>query len=736
MNTLINISMRKFFVYLMLLLSNVLISQSAVKELDSLKLMLSKQDNGDYAKVNLLNTISYKNYGIAPEEIYNYAEKANLLAKKIGFTKGEARSKYLMGVYYLSKGNFKDAFGAIEKSLQLYKKINESHGESTCYDLMGTISYYQGNYKKAIVHYQKALQLAEELGSKKKQADFINNIGNINLAQGKLDEAIEYYNQVIAIYEELNDKKSILIPLNNIAVIYTRQGKNLEGLACFKKSLEINRKQENKKSIADDLINIGAVYSAIKDYDKAKESYREASKIYEELEDKNGISLCIISMANIYRDLGDQKKSLSYLNKALENYKKVNGKKGTLTSYHNIGTVYFKESDFKNAEKNFQIALNIAESLGEKRIIGMLNIALAKVYFHFKNYSKSFKYASKGEKIVNELSLLEEQREVNSILAKLYKSKGDYKTALEHHILYKKLNDSLFNKENIKKIAELEYEYKYKEQLQSANYKELQLTQEVERTALALAKSKQNLLIGIIIFLLVSVVLGGIILYQKLKNIKSVNENILMEQKLLRSQMTPHFIFNCLSVLQGVILNREIKNAVKYLSRFSKLLRITLENSRDKMVPLKKELEALQHYVMVQSLGVEKPFDYTIHKAEEVQEEEVLVPPMLIQPFVENALEHAFEEEQTDRKINVNLEYKDNQLVCVILDNGIGIASKKQSNILLKKSLATTITKDRLKMLSKEFKVDSSISIKDRREINEQGTEVTLKLPYKKIAND
>ncbi|WP_083629599.1 tetratricopeptide repeat-containing sensor histidine kinase [Tenacibaculum agarivorans] len=736
MKTYINSSVKKSCVYLLLLLSNALISQSVIVELDSLKSVLSKHVKEDSTRVILLNTISYKNYGVAPEEVNNYANKAKLLAEKIGFTKGEARSMYLISVYHLSKGDLKGAFSAIEQSLELYKKINESKGISTCYDFMGTISYYQGNYDKSIEYYEKALQLARKLGSKKKEADFMNNIGNINSASGKLDDAIRYYNEVIAIYEEINDKKAMLTPLNNIAVIYNRQGKHLDALAYFKESLEINRKLENKKEIAGDLLNMGAVYSAIKDYKKAEKSYKESLLIFKELNDQHGISSCIISMANIYRNSGDYKVALEYLNEALNNYKEIDSKKGMLTTYHNIGAVYFKQSDFKNALKNYQIALNLAEDLGEKRVIGMLNIDLAQVYFQFKDYTKSFTYATNGKKIADELSLLEAQREANSVMTKLYRHKGDYKRALEHHILYKKLNDSLFNKENVKKIAELEYEYKYKEKLQLANYKELQLTQEVEKTALELAKSKQNLLIGIIVFLIVSITLGGIILYQKLKNIRSVNENILMEQKLLRSQMTPHFIFNCLSVLQGVILNKEIKNAVKYLSRFSKLLRITLENSRDKMVPLKKELEALQHYVVVQSLGVEKPFDYTIHKAEEIQEEEVLVPPMLIQPFVENALEHAFEEEQVDRKINVNLEYKNNQLVCVILDNGVGIASKKQSNTVLKKSLATTITKDRLKMLSKEFQVDSSISIKDRKEINEQGTQVVLKLPYKKITND
>lgn len=294
------------------------------------------------------------------------------------------------------------------------------------------------------------------------------------------------------------------------------------------------------------------------------------------------------------------------------------------------------------------------------------------------------------------------------------------------------LNDSLFNKETIEKLTQLEYEYKYQQQLESANKRELKLTQKVKTTHKNLEKSQRNYLLAIIGVLLISIVSGYFIFSLKLKNEKSRGKNIVTEQKLLRSQMTPHFIFNSLSVLQGMILDKDERKSVSYLSKFSKLLRIILENSRDKTVYLKQELTAIENYLALQNIEVKNPYIYSIVIDKNIDTAMFKVPPMLIQPFVENAIEHAFESRKENRKIHIHLRYVAEELICTITDNGIGIKAKKSHNNDAKKSLATTITSERLKLLSKDFNRKGSITIEDRKKYDEQGTLVTLVIPYKK----
>ena len=176
-----------------------------------------------------------------------------------------------------------------------------------------------------------------------------------------------------------------------------------------------------------------------------------------------------------------------------------------------------------------------------------------------KKYDEAFPNILKSLEISNRLELLDYQSNAYQLLTEVYENRGDYEKALENHQKFKVLNDSLFNKESTEKIAQLEYEYKYKQALDSASIRELKLTKTVISTSQDLQKSKRNLFLGVIGFLITIIILGGIIFSLKLRHQKAKTQNIAIEQKLLRSQMTPHFIFNSLSVLQGMILNKEDK---------------------------------------------------------------------------------------------------------------------------------------------------------------------------------
>ncbi|MEL6925478.1 MAG: histidine kinase [Bacteroidota bacterium] len=268
--------------------------------------------------------------------------------------------------------------------------------------------------------------------------------------------------------------------------------------------------------------------------------------------------------------------------------------------------------------------------------------------------------------------------------------------------------------------------------MDSASIRELQLTQAVDTTTQNLEKSQRNLLLGVIAFLLMTMALGAIIFSLRLKNEKAKTQNIAIEQKLLRSQMTPHFIFNSLSVLQGMMLNKEEQKSISYLSKFSKLLRISLENSRDKMVALDQELMAITNYLELQNLETSEAYQYSVSAAENINTTSFEIPPMLIQPFIENAIEHGFKNRTGRKEIDVELKYANAQLICTITDNGVGIEAQKISGQPNKKSLATAITSERLEILSKDLNMEASVTIEDRKKYNERGTIVTLIIPYKK----
>ncbi len=699
--------------------------------IDSLKNELSNHLQKDTTRVNLLNAIAYKNYGLDQEQLKKYANEANTLAIEISFDKGKARSWYLKGLFHLVKRDLEDATTCIDQSLNLYKKMDNTHGISKCYNIIGTIGRFQEDYEKSFLFYDKALQIEKEENDQSSVAGIKSSMGAVLNTQGEFDKGEAMLKESIAIYDSLNEKSKVLKALGNLALIYTQQSRHSEALGYFQRCLTGYREQGDKIFGAAILLNISLVYSSIDEVDKALPFLLESLEVSKEIDNDLYVSKAIIGLGYVYRSKKEYDKALEYYNEGLEICDKIGSKEGLYNCYSNIGGLHIDKEEYNLALKSFKKGLEVSLALGSKRGISESYTQLGVIYYNLGNKKKALEHTLKGKEIADELSLIRTQGEANLFLSKLYEEKNNHKEALARFKDHKFYSDSLLNEEKIRKTTELEYDYKYKQELDAASNRELKLTETVNTTSQDLAKSQRNLLLGVIAFLVMTLILGTIIFFLKLRNEKSKTQNIAIEQKLLRSQMTPHFIFNSLSVLQGMILNKEDHKAISYLSKFSKLLRITLENSRDKTVPLSQELTAIENYLELQNLEVNQSYQYTISVDDNIDKSSFKIPPMLIQPFVENAIEHGFKDKKENKKIDVQINYSNNELICTITDNGIGVDAQKEIENESKKSLATTITSERLKILSKDFKIRGAVNIEDRQKYQEQGTLVTLVIPYK-----
>lgn len=404
---------------------------------------------------------------------------------------------------------------------------------------------------------------------------------------------------------------------------------------------------------------------------KVNEDYEKAKEIYDKitLEKFRKLSLFKNNYAVILEGLKDYDKALENMKKATsDNYK---NNEDVVLSLSNIANIYMKKGEWSQAK----IYLDSADNAINKKTPLRSKKAL---------YEKYYDYSIRE----------------NLLEASVYLS------------LIKDLNQQIFEKKLNEEV----------EIAKNSIAKEAALNE-------ALARSQKEKLIGAIVLLVIILVLLSILYFLKFRNIKVAHEAVVTEQRLLRSQMTPHFIFNSLSVLQGMILNKEDTKAIRYLSKFSKLLRLILENSREKLVPLEEELSAIQNYVDLHNMRSESKFEYKLH-LRGLDDIDIFVPPMLIQPFVENAIQHGFNKNYKDAVISVSLTLKDNKLLCIIQDNGKGLNTNKQVN-KDKKSLSTAITSERLKLFAKEYNVVCKLIVEDRSKYNEQGTQVKLLMPYK-----
>ena len=202
--------------------------------------------------------------------------------------------------------------------------------------------------------------------------------------------------------------------------------------------------------------------------------------------------------------------------------------------------------------------------------------------------------------------------------------------------------------------------------------------------------------------------------------------------KALRSQMNPHFIFNSLNSIQKYIWENKKEDASEYLIKFARLIRLVLENSLHTSVKLFDELAALRLYIEMEHRRNNQKFDYSLIVSDNVDEEKTFITPLLLQPYVENAIWHGLSQKEERGKLSVFIERNEIALICIIEDDGIGRkrAAEIQLNKINKTSLAMNISSERIAWLQKDTGNTAAVEIMDKYDgINATGTKVILNLP-------
>jgi LytS/YehU family sensor histidine kinase len=250
-------------------------------------------------------------------------------------------------------------------------------------------------------------------------------------------------------------------------------------------------------------------------------------------------------------------------------------------------------------------------------------------------------------------------------------------------------------------------------------------------------QAKQNnlqlLFAGLLALLLAGI---GFLIYNRMQLKKTLTlqkELAEYEQKALHLQMNPHFVFNCLGSISSFIVQNGAHSAVRYLSKFSKLMRLTLEYSKQSLIPIDKEIQSLQNYLELEQLRFNQKFIFLITKDDAI-EDDMALPPLLLQPFVENAIIHGIIPGKENGTIGIDFKLEAQNLICTITDNGIGFEKSKaikSDTVVVHKSMALDITKKRLEMIATSTSKKAAVTIQELYPESNgmKGTKVTVCLP-------
>lgn len=535
------------------------------------------------------------------------------------------------------------------------------------YNKTGKAFYQKGKYADALTSFSKALALAESTKDSAFMAKLNSNIGVINDLAGNYPVALDRYQTSLLIYEKLNNQKGKESVLNNIGIIYEEMNMPEKALENYKKALKLKEDRNDKKSVAGTYNNIAIIYRKFLDEpDSAYFYYNKALNYYIDAGDKKGEAIVYSNLGLIHLQNNKLKQADLYFNRSLDIFKKSDDKGHIANDLFYLGQVEFAKNNFKNALEKYFTAYQIAEKLKIKKL----------------------------------------QSNLLKKISKTYVSLGNYKLALKYDKKYDQLRDELLNSEKLKQISKLETNYEIQKREQEIKL----LKKQSEYNELKLTWTK-TVFYAVALILVLTIIIG---IFARHKNlIKRKQEMLVLQTRLFRSQTSPHFVFNSLMSIQAFLIKNQTQKASEYLVDFAKLIRSILEFTNESMVTLKKEIEVLKQYVKLEKLRFSDKFDYEfiIHVK---NPDEIYFPPMLAQPFIENAIIHGLAPAPKKGLLRIIFEEKNNVLTLTIEDNGIG----REKSALLKKDidhkpLATKITKERLKLIARRHKRKITMQIED-----------------------
>ena len=570
-------------------------------------------------------------------------------------------------------------------ALTLSQKNRYAFGEASALMNFGNANIVLSNYPKALqcfvqaqARFKKLLYDSDLPHLKNGLARAYASSGVVFSEENNYPKALEHYFKALKLYQETDQKQSISKLYNNIGIVYKSQKNLPKALEYLLKALK-QQEQNGEQTIAVTLTNIGAIYFEQQNDLKAFEYYGKAGKAFEKTENIRGFALLQNYLGDYYRKNNITEKAISYYNESQRLYAEMDNKFGVSLVLYNLGELYNLEKKYPEALQSVQRSLDLAKEIGT----------------------------------------LDQIKESEKMLSEIYSHLGNEKEAFGHFRAYVKIKDSLENDQNTQKFirAEMNFEYEKKEALLHEKNKRQQ------QFSLFL------ILGGLMALVLIFVLYNRMQIKRRLTLQKEVAE---YEQKALHLQMNPHFVFNCLGSISSFIVQNGTDSAIKYLSKFSKLMRLTLEYSKGSLIPIDKEIEGLQNYLELEQLRFNKKFEFQVIASPEI-EDDMALPPLLIQPFVENAILHGMVPKKGDGNISVRFDLEKEKLICTVTDDGIGFKQSKllkENSVKAHQSMALEITKKRLEMMQAETAQSAHVSIEEIRENGKSaGTKVVLSLP-------
>lgn len=654
----------------------------------------------------------------APSLLYGQVSKIDSLKKQVV---GEVHdsTKILAGIelsrVYHDQGRHELDYSYARQAAEKAELLQETLIYARALDNLGLIHRFHQHYAKALPLHVKAYELIKNMDILPYyKMRFANNAAVAARYDQLYDQAVGYFLEALKVAESVGDLRNIAISNNGLGNTFINiPERRREALDYFLKALAAEQQQNNDRGVAINYLSISDYFTQNQQYDTARVYLQKLLEINQKMDDAFGLGMTHEFYGHNYLQEGlDLEQAQSFYENALTIFQQIQNRSKQADVYYSLGDLFLKKGNTALAKEHYHKSMALAEALNHKELI--------------KNNAGQLAY--------------------------LYEKTADPAQALEYYKVSQIYKDSINLIEQETKIEGIKLSYDFeKKEGEIALLKKDKDIQEAQLYIQTEALKKQKAIVSLILGGFVVALLFFLLIYRNLnlkknarllleeqekKRLKTEYENNLLQAEILasRMQMNPHFLFNCLNSIKYLIQKEDFKEAINYLTVFSRFVRAVLETGKRKEIPLNEELDLIKKYVQLEENRFDQNFTFNINYINVRPEDTacILIPPMLLQPFVENAIWHGLLPSKRETKmleIEIVRDHTDGYLT--ITDNGVGRNKDKMGpTVDLHKSLGTRITQDRIDLFNKACQSSISFEIVDLyNDLHEpMGTKVILSL--------
>ncbi len=622
------------------------------------------------------------------------------------------------------KKDTRQALDLIEEALLAALKQNNIPAQGESYQLLGDINAHLKQHDLAAANYQKALSLFRKAGNRTKILELLKLSGKAYEDAEDYPNALTNYQTFLKEWEAPLSRSSKFKDKNN----QRDQAPVSSGNKALKKPA-LNDAEEVRLAMS-------AIYAKQKRYDLSVQNLMEVADDAGVAESPEKDLIVNDKLGDVYKEKNEDEKAIGYYGSNASTAKRLNNPEEEGKANNKIAEILTKNKREDEALKLRNRSIEIYNLSKDTVNLAREYLEQGKLLYTLNQLPASEASLTSALNLAKSTNEKQVERESYKEISALEEKRGQLEKSLESYKQYVALQDEAYLEKERELEAKLELNSSLNQQQQRMEL--LEKNEEINNSTIEILRANetiakksvtnQRLVIYGLLVVVILLGIGGYLMYKNMQRKRVANQ--LLALKSLRAQMNPHFIFNALNSVNHYISQKDERAANKYLSDFSRLMRAVLEHSQEDFITLDKELEIIKLYLSLEHNRFSEKFDYQLNIDKNLDGDSLKIPPMLVQPYVENAIWHGLRYRESKGLLTVNYEQKAGELLITIEDNGIGRSRSqalKTENQKKNTSTGMNNIEGRVRIINNMYSTAISVNVEDLKD--DAGTRIEIQIP-------